>query len=128
MKAVIDEVKQKALARANRDARNRISNLFANRNYAESIGFDAEVDVNQTVLERGTMTVKLPTEVLEEHNALASRGLSTRPSTPWRRPVHGMGFSPGKVLTKQEIAKKKQKARKKHWRKGGFHHPSPANP
>jgi len=127
MKAVIDEIKQKVLARANRDARNRISNLFANRNYAESIGFDAEVDVNQTVLERGTMTVKLPTEVLEEHNALASRGLSTRPSMPWRKPVCGMGFSPGKVLTKQEIAKK-QKARKKRWRRRGFHVPRPSKP
>jgi len=112
MKAVIDEIKKKAEARAKADARNRISNFFANQKYAESIGFDVDVSVEDTRMERGIMTVKLPTEVLEEHNARARRGLSTRPITPWRKPVYGMGFSPGKALTRGEVLKKKQKARK----------------
>jgi hypothetical protein len=116
MKAVIDEIKQKALERASRDARRRISNLFANRDYAESIGFETEVDVDQAILERGLMKIKLPTEILEEHNALASRGLSVRPNQPWRKPVCGMGFSPGRKLTKEEIAKKRTRRRRRRSR------------
>jgi len=74
---------------------------------------EVDIDESHAVFERGLMTIKLPTEVLEGHNALASRGLSVRPNPSWRKPVYGMGFSPGRLLTREEVAKRRAKARKK---------------